>query len=161
MPRGTAFADVLDDLLDAAPVQQPAPRRAGVATHSFFPFDRSRFAAAPRTSAPAVGFTPRQDDEPPRAAGGSPLPFTPRAPRRARALTPRQQLALDTLVTLGARITSDFSGDELRAQFRALALRYHPDRHPGSTGPEKARLAALFSQLHDAYEHLKAAPLAA
>jgi hypothetical protein len=79
----------------------------------------------------------------------------PRPVRPRRTLSPRQQLALDTIVALGGRLGADFTRDELRAAYRALAFRYHPDRHPGSSDRETARLAACFAQLSSAYERLQ------
>ena len=66
-------------------------------------------------------------------------------PRPARMLTPNQRVALDALVALGADLQSDFTAHELRSAFRALALRYHPDRHPTSREAERTRLARLFA----------------
>ena len=97
---------------------------------------------------------------PPRTGfgiGTQPFLFTapPRPARPRRILSPRQQLAFDTIAALGGRLAADFTRDELRATFRALALRYHPDRHPGSNERETARLATSFSQLTAAYERLQ------
>ena len=67
----------------------------------------------------------------------------------------KQQEALDALIGLGARLDAEFTQDELRAAFRMLALRYHPDRHVSSSDAERERLAMLFTRAHDAYERLK------
>ena len=62
---------------------------------------------------------------------------------------------------LGAVIGPDFTEVELRSAFRALALRYHPDRHPGITEPERARLARLFADASECHRQLAAVVMAA
>jgi hypothetical protein len=109
------------------------------------------------------GYLEGVDATPPPAARAGfgiatqPFLFTapPRPARPRRTLSPRQQLAFDTIAALGGRLSVDFTRDELRATFRGLALRYHPDRHPGSSDRETARLAASFSQVTAAYERLQ------
>jgi hypothetical protein len=86
-------------------------------------------------------------------------PFVRPAPpvRPRRILTPTQQQALEDLVRHGATLGVDFTDGELRSAFRALARRYHPDRHPESEALEQARLSRTFASLTDAYRHLIAA----
>jgi len=141
MARGKAFADVLEEVLEGSGPHQPAPAsRAGFgyATPSILFFEAG-LPSAPRPSFVAL---------PP------PLPPPPR-PRPRRALSPRQQEALEAFVGLGARIDDGFTHAELRSVFRSLAFRYHPDRHPASGDLERAHLSERFAQLHDAYESLK------
>jgi hypothetical protein len=40
---------------------------------------------------------------------------------------------------------------ELKSAFRRLARQLHPDRHPGADGETRARLAAAFHQVREAY----------
>jgi hypothetical protein len=75
-------------------------------------------------------------------------------PRPRRVLTANQRQAFEALVGHGATLTVDFTDAELRTAFRILALRYHPDRHPGSNAVELRRLSAIFSTLTDAYRAL-------
>jgi hypothetical protein len=150
MGGGKAFVDVLDEVLDGYESIASAPRpdaRCRVATPSYIPP-----AHAPWLSAPSGHPGPAASA--PRAEAAPPPP--PRGPRRT--LSMKQQEALDALVALGAEIDPDFTVDELRSVFRTLALRYHPDRHVGSSEREQARLAALFARAHEAYERLKTVP---
>jgi hypothetical protein len=87
-----------------------------------------------------------------------PSPPPPSSPRRV--LTPRQDRAFHALVELGATLPTDFTDADLRSAYRLLALKYHPDRHPGSSRAEAERLALLFTQLTDAYRQLSLAPAA-
>jgi DnaJ-class molecular chaperone len=61
---------------------------------------------------------------------------------------------LAILEALGAVLPADFTSDELRAAFRSLARRYHPDRHPRCSEDERIRLGVLFGHAHDAYRTL-------
>lgn len=140
MPSGVRFADVLEERLGAARAE--SPRRESRAPHHYAPdpsllFFETRFRP---TSAPAP----------------LPQPPPPAAPRLRprRSLTSRQRDALSALWGLGARIGMDFSEAELRSDYRALARRYHPDRHPGVSAVESARLARIFANLTDCYRQL-------
>jgi hypothetical protein len=134
-----AFVDVLEEALDG---YQPeaAPRGThpslGFATPSIFIFQSGVPTARNGSFAYAVAAPP-----------------PPRQPRRT--LSPRQQDALDAFVQFGASLGDNFTDTELRRAFRALALQYHPDRHPDSSDTQRAHLSVRFSQLHDAYESLK------
>ncbi len=90
----------------------------------------------------------------PRMAPAAAPDPAPRTRRPHRVLSTRQQQALQQLVQLGAHIDGDFTARELRTAFRTLARRYHPDRHPGTSEFEKAKLARQFATLHDAYRVL-------
>ena len=149
MGRGKPFVDVLDDVLagyESEDSVTPPRMKAGLATPSIFWFesmDMARSAApSPWLSASVPTATP-----PPRPA------------RPRRTLSPRQRDAFDAFVQLGAPISDDFTEVELRSMFRSLALRYHPDRHLGSSDSERAHLSVRFAQLHDAYESLKSVPV--
>ena len=73
----------------------------------------------------------------------------------AHSLTPAQRAALDYFRAAGAPTLDDgFTSDALKQAFRQLALRYHPDRHPGCTERDRRRLAATFAGVHDAYRTL-------
>jgi hypothetical protein len=73
----------------------------------------------------------------------------------AHSLTPAQRAALDYFRAAGAPTLDDgFTCDSLKQAFRQLALRYHPDRHPGCVEHERRRLAATFAGVHDAYRTL-------
>lgn len=144
MRRGPAFSDVLQDKLDACPVEAdaaaPASRgSAGAPPLGFFFFSDSGLSPSANPYS-----NPRRWKPVPR-------------PRPRRTLLPHQQRALDELVGLGANLPRDFTGAELRSAFRALAREYHPDRHPGSGEFERDRLAALFARVRAAYEHLQGA----
>ena len=145
MARGKAFVDVLDEVLagyEADSPAKPAPMASGFATPSIFRFESRNMKPA---ASPSGWLS--------ASAAIAPPPPRPAPPRRT--LSPRQREAIDAFVHLGARMDEDFTHDELRSVFRSLALRYHPDRHPGSSDSEKAHLSVRFAQLHDAYESLK------
>ena len=141
MGRGQAFAAALDAALGGW--QAEAPIRAGFA---------SRVATAtlffhlepPSRPVPVAAYTP--------AERPTPKPAPP------HTLTPTQQQAYDTFQRLGARLDAAFTRRELRTAFRRLALRYHPDRHPGSGAGETSRLSDAFRQLTAAYEQLHPLP---
>lgn len=144
MASGAAFVDILDDTLQgvngAAPLPgEPFAPASRVATLPFFLFEQ-RVASRPA---------------PPRA--NAERPEAPR-PRPRRSLTDRQRQALASLIELGARIDEQFTADELRSVSRWLALRYHPDRHPGAGRAEASGLAERFATARAACELLKTVP---
>jgi hypothetical protein len=72
-------------------------------------------------------------------------------------LDPAARRALAAVRELGApELPSRFTRAELRQAFRRLSLRYHPDRSPWCGPAERARLAAAFGQLSNAYRALAA-----
>lgn len=83
------------------------------------------------------------------------IEVTPKPARRRRTLSARDQQAFDALIDLGAALDVDFTADDLRRQFRQLARRYHPDRHPDSTQAVRVRLADAFARVRAAYERLR------
>jgi hypothetical protein len=153
MAPAAGFSEVLDQLVDRYAAGEPAaPRRwhPGIATQPFFSFDSLNPSASLRT--------PLQPH--PRAmaqtAPTAVRPETPRdTPRPRRVLSAAQREAFHRLVSLGASLRIDFTGEELRTQFRMLARVHHPDRHPGSSEREQAQLSASFTALRRAYDLLK------
>lgn len=95
---------------------------------------RSRDVASTR-AAPAPATPPS-----PPAAPPPPPPPAPDTPR-ARALR-----------TLG--LSGEPGSDAVRAAFRQLARRWHPDRHPGASEQARAVLCQRFAQISGAYEQL-------
>jgi hypothetical protein len=174
MPAAAAFEDVLDERLgEALPSQtfgSPARGAATAVAYGFFFVDActpampADIVAGPgrrRAAAPPV---PRMRDGVPQAAtsrSGSAHPArdaelggAPAGTRCVRRLSRREREALHVLVTLGARLDLTFTRDDVRAAFRALALRYHPDRHPGCSDADRTRLAMLFGHAREAYRVL-------
>ncbi len=136
MAHGRAFVDVLEEALDGyRPEPAPPGPRAGFgfATASIFLFE----AGVPSARTQSFAAAP---------------PPPPPPPQARRSLSSRQQDALHAFVQFGASLGEDFTDTELRRAFRALALQYHPDRHPGSSDTQTAHLSVRFSPLHDAYE---------
>lgn len=78
-------------------------------------------------------------------------------PPKPRVLTERQRTALAFMVSLGAQLTDQFTGRQLKTAFKVLARLYHPDRHPGCSEFEKAKYARQFAAVHDAYRQLLSA----
>lgn len=147
MTAGVTFADVLDRTLANWPLGPQAPPRH--ARHA--PFVASldgpavsihatpyaRLAAARHATTPAVTAPP------------------PQPPRPVRVMTAAQRDAARVLMDLGADLPADFTDEELRRAFRALARRWHPDRHPGASPAEHARLARTFAAVMTAYRCLR------
>jgi preprotein translocase subunit Sec63 len=77
--------------------------------------------------------------------------------RPKRTLSPTQREALNQFIGLGARLDTDFTMQELRSAFRALARAYHPDRHARVLPSERAALSSAFVKLRSAYDALKTA----
>jgi hypothetical protein len=152
MRRPIAFAEVLEEKLGGGtsePPTSPKPAFAHIPTVRVFFFE---FGATARPVHAARGTHPyRAGPEPATRVHCEP------SVRPRRSLTSREQAALDQLNALGASIGADFTVDGLRSAFRALAPRYHPDRHPGSSASEQARLSMQFVQLNDAYRELQSA----
>jgi len=154
MPTGPAFGQILDEKLGepgfpwASPHQarEAAAFRPGPQPVFLFGDLRSGFTAGPARPAPVSGASPWTPVYGARPGAQS---------RPARRLTPEQQHALDMLRRLGAdSLTDRFTNGELKSAFRVLARRFHPDRHPGSSDAERARLARSFAATCDAYRTL-------
>ncbi len=129
----------------------PAPHRPVAAT----PAPAPSASAAPASRGGAPG----------RAAPGAPVPPARPAPaaepRSAfvparRVLTVAEQRALDRLLLLGARLDDQFSADDLRREYRRLALRLHPDRHVTAPAADRATLAEAFARATASYRCLQA-----
>ena len=145
MQEGATFAEVLDGFLHphapGTPVQQSqAPVRPAPASPFLFSTAYRRAPASLPRDYVTVG-----------DAG----PAAPRAARSRRSLTAVQQRSFDALIALGANLTSDFTAQELRAAFRALARRYHPDRHPFADAAEVTILARTFTAITGHVELLR------
>lgn len=108
-------------------VMGPRPPRTSV------PLGPSEFLHGRRRSRDAGTTSP----PPPAAAPAVSSPETP----RARALR-----------TLG--LQGEPGTDAVRAAFRQLARRWHPDRHPGASEQARAVLCRRFAQLSGAYDQL-------
>ena len=152
MAPAAAFAEVLDSWMDQAPpptgaaaTGRPyAQAQPGIATRGLYWFEGAVAVAKPAASAAA-------------SARAYPRLVSPAPQRPVRKLSPSQVEALTQLQALGATLDRSFTDDELKAVFRALALTHHPDRHPGATAAEKARLSQTFVAVRSAYDALKTA----
>jgi hypothetical protein len=163
MRPGPDFRQILDEKLEGAVFTQasrhesPSSGTWGPGPRPVFLFGdlRSGFSAGPPRAASTSGasaWTPVYGARPGAQSGGAGLRA---GDRPARRLTPAQTHALDTLCALGAGLLSDtYTDAELKSAFRVLARRFHPDRHPGSSDAERARLARAFASACDAYRTL-------
>ncbi|MDP1570535.1 MAG: J domain-containing protein [Vicinamibacterales bacterium] len=152
MPAGATFAEVLDRALDEDPARMtggtgrpprgrvlPFPPRIDGGAIPFRATAYARMAGVPRPPAPV-----------------SPGPASAAVPiRPRRVLTARAQAALHLFAELGAGVPADFTDEELRRAFRTLARLVHPDRHPGASPDEHARLSRLFARVMAAYRDLR------
>jgi hypothetical protein len=96
---------------------------------------------------------------PPQAIPPNPFLFSPSMAasgtfRPAMRLDAAQREALEGLRALGAQLGACFDEQDLRTTYRLLALRYHPDRHPGANAVEQAHLAHTFASMCDCYQQL-------
>jgi hypothetical protein len=144
---GRSFADVLDDVLGVSEPPEPRQTQRPLTTAPPHPFLFFRLPRPVETVETAQPVTAQLDSVP--AAG-----------RGTRLLTPAERSALDLLVGLGARLTADFLVDELRREYRRLAHRVHPDRHPAASLDERIRLSHTFAAATDAYRLLAAIAIA-
>jgi hypothetical protein len=152
------FSRVLDEKLGAAQFAWASPsdssdtRSSRPFAHPVFLFGdlRNGFSAEPTAA-----------NRPKVSSGASPWTTVyaarPEAQpsRPARTLSLAQRQALDVLRSVGgATLADDFTDAELKSAFRALARRFHPDRHPESADGERARLARTFGRIAEAYRLL-------
>ena len=79
-----------------------------------------------------------------------------RPSRPAHRLNDHQRHAFDALLALGARLSADFTADDLLREFRQLAKRYHPDRHGAAGSGDRDQLARRFAEATDSYRCLRA-----
>jgi hypothetical protein len=135
--NAATFAELLDAHLGCTDVPPPVARgwTGRPVTAPLFAFE------LPLTAKPAP-------------AAPRPEPQRPAAPRLR--LTTVEQQALDALNALGAGLDDELTPATLRRAFRGLAHRYHPDRHPGRSAAEHARLARLFAEVTAHYRLLSA-----
>jgi hypothetical protein len=145
------FAEVLDEAIGGGAGPAVAGRGAAAATHQpmnpFVSFALPTMAGARAAFARATA-----------ALGeGLAASATVRTRRRARTLTPPQRCALDLLCEAGANLSPDFTADELRGEYRLLARRMHPDRHPDANAFQRALLSRRFAEVAEGYRCLAAA----
>jgi hypothetical protein len=139
---GPSFADVLDDMVRAAPAPDPGPAPGGARRPAF------GVPTALLFSRPLTSPTPRwptADDGIRNAA----------RPRPAHQLDADQRRAFDRLISMGSALPAGFTAEDLRDEYRRLARRFHPDRHARCTALERAQLARCFTEVADACRRLR------
>lgn len=142
-----SFAEVLDDAL------------AGAGAHARRTVAWSAAAGVRDAADPFVFARPMS----PGAAWtrSYPRPGAPPAPppSRPRLEAPRldavQQHAFDRLVALGATLSATFTADDLKREYRRLALRYHPDRRTAGLAAGPSDASATFATIADACRCLR------
>jgi hypothetical protein len=151
MPSAACFGDILAEKLKA---------------HSAAWAARPMMDAAWRPAAPAAGFSPlgwgafSANDMARGAAcfayaAGQPRTAKPKPAPPARPLTAAQRAALECLRAFGAPLAGAAVTDsEVKAAFRELARRFHPDRHPEADDAERQYLGRAFGQIAEAYRVL-------
>jgi hypothetical protein len=137
----------------AAGEAAPAPRQATPDGHGgpalgVRPGERGARVAGPAASPAASAGSAREADA-----------ARPPVSRIARRLSEADRASLDVLRRSGANLPDDFTPDELKAAFRQLAFRFHPDQHPGATAAERLALGRSFAQVHAAYRGLRQLPV--
>jgi hypothetical protein len=83
---------------------------------------------------------------------GTPPPPPAAAPPPAAPPPPSETPRTRALRTLG--LEGEPGADAVRAAFRQLARRWHPDRHPGASEQARAVFCQRFAQISGAYEQL-------
>jgi hypothetical protein len=159
MAGGTAFADILDEMIGEVPADRasraPQPGLRPLPPNPFLFTEPHRHY---RTAYGAFGRPggALRDTRPGESASVVVPPAAP-APSRPpmRKLSFVDARAVEQLVALGARLPNDFTAGELRSAFRALARKYHPDTHPASDPAESARLARVFADVNAHYQQLQ------
>lgn len=122
---------------------------AGAACQAAFLFD------AGRPAHPLLFFRLAGDLPPARVAQSDTLLGTRTATSHGRPGWPDEaRAALATLIGLGVNLPIAFTAAELRRQYRRLARRIHPDRHPTAPEPERRRLSHAFAAASDSYRVL-------
>jgi hypothetical protein len=148
----------------SARVSRPAPAR-GVspwATNGPMPpfsFDADRMVFPPAARTPAGASADVASDVRPAASAPRPEPppvaGRPRAHRVQRRLSAAERTSLDVMRRSGAAaLRDDFTDEELKAAYRQLAFRFHPDQHPGAAAAALVELGRTFSLVHAAYRSL-------
>jgi hypothetical protein len=172
MAGGTTFAELLDAQLNCTAVPPAAPVWSNrPVTSALFVFD---LPLTPAAQPPAPAYVRHQPavaaahaaapdtassaSVPPAAdtAGDFVEPSFPHVSIHRSRLTMLEQRALAALNRLGADLDEHLTPATLRRAFKALAHRYHPDRHPGCSADEQARLARLFADATAHYRLLAA-----
>ncbi len=143
--RGRSFVDVLDDAL---PTRAVARSDAGSVRHFAAP-PPLPFLFAP---VPVPGMRARAAYV---STGAHPVPAEA-VQEETRLLTPAQQRAVAGLNALGGRLPAGFNFSELRAAYRQLARRLHPDRHQHSGAGSQGHLARDFAVATGHYQILLA-----
>ncbi len=94
-----------------------------------------------------------EDPRPGKAATGA-RPATDEGPRTTHALDAEDHAALEFFRREGRPLTDDYTEFELKAAYRKLALKLHPDAHAGEDERDRHRWAARFQQLVELTERL-------
>lgn len=145
---------MLDDALGVTPGPvSNASRGATAFTHQ--PANPFLFVKMPAFAGARVSYaTAPSTWTKPAAQAVAEAPEPAEVRRPVRTLSPVQQRALECLTALGARLVPAFTASELRREYRQLARRVHPDRHPLATPAEHERLARQFADASAAYRTL-------
>ena len=124
--------------------------------------DTDRPAAdATRYAAGTAGPTTRTDQTAQQPPWARPAPVAdgprqrPSTSRVARVLTAADRASLDTLRKFGAvSLPDSYTAEELKAAYRQLAFRLHPDQHPEADANARLELGREFASVHAAYRRL-------
>ena len=162
MGGSTAFADILDEKVSgferSQGVPDPSFQPRYIPPHPLlFATPSQPFRPSPYRAVPRHRTTYHQRPSAPPEPEAKPFRPVSTPVRPARTLTRRQRQGLDAFIELGAHLTPEFTAGELRSAYRRLALTYHPDRHPGISETEKARLTRLLADLNEHHRHLMTA----
>ncbi len=155
MPAGARFGDILDEKVASWTASEPQPGISSMpggqrGWHPAYLLNGTWPAGGSATAQPAARRAYAAEASTPR-----PTPLG----RPARVLSLAQRRALDCLRSFGAvSLDETFTDDEVKSAFRALALRFHPDRHPGVRDEDRRYLADAFDRMTQAYRQLTAVP---
>ena len=115
---------------------------------------RLTFSAMERSRRPCAPLAPRDFlHGRPRARDHQSAPPRARTAHDSAARTPVSSARREALLTLGLAEGSSFV--DVRAAFKRLARRFHPDLHPAADAATKASLGQQFARIAQAYQTLR------
>lgn len=149
--KGTAPATASSEPRSAPPLSPPAspptsPTETWLLTHLDKMTFKAHASGAGQYQAQAKAFVSQSQPSTQRASEQKPLVYEP--PRAKHSFSPEQIWAYGFFVRQGERLAENFDEKELKAAYRKLAFKLHPDQAQNEKAP------AHFHSLTEAYQIL-------